>query len=424
MWNEDPIVVTGLGAVSPLGVGVETNWARLMAGQSGIVINDRFDTSDYACKIAGLVPPKSRDPNGFDPLDFMSHKDVRKSDLFIHYAIGATAEALQQAGWQPEGEEERSRTAVIIATGVGGFPAITQAVDTVRERGPSRLSPFTVPSFLPNLAAGQVSIRWGFTGPLGCPVTACAASAQAIGDGMRLILTGEADVAVCGGTDACVDPVSIGGFGAARALSTAYNNAPERASRPFDRDHDGFVLSEGAATVVIERLSHALKRGAVPLAVLAGYGTSADAYHVTAGRPDGAGAMTAMRNALRMARVEPGQIDYVNAHSTSTPVGDAAEIAALRTIFSDRGKDLAVSSTKSSTGHLLGAAGALEAVYSIKALQTGVVPAGLNIDAPVEAADVFDLVPNVPKEKTLGSVLSNAFGFGGVNASVVFRRVA
>ncbi len=422
MNQNDPIVVTGLGAVSPLGVGVGTNWQRLTAGRSGIVHNTRFDVSDHKCRIAGLVPPKSEDPEGFDPLDVMDARDARKSDLFIHYALGATAEALDQSGWHPADEAGKTRTAVIIATGIGGFPVITNAVRTLDEKGPRRLSPFTVPAFLANLAAGHVSIRYGFRGPIGCPVTACAASAQAIGDGMRLIVTGEADVAVCGGSDACVDPVSIGGFGAAKALSTGYNDTPEKASRPFDSGHDGFVLSEGAATLVIERLSHALKRGAKPLATVTGYGTSADAYHVTAGRPDGQGAAAAMRSALAMAGVGPADIDYVNAHSTSTPVGDAAEIEALKAVFTERGKDLPVTSTKSATGHLLGAAGAIEAVYSVKALQTGTIPPGLNIEDPDPAADTFDLVPNAARLADLRYVLSNGFGFGGVNASLVFGR--
>ena len=422
--QQDPIVITGMGVVSPLAVGVENTWNRLLAGQSGIGRNTRFDVTDYACKIAGLVPTKAEQADGFDATDHMDIKDIKKTDIFIHYALAATEEAITQSGWRPNSETERQRTAVIIATGVGGIPAVTNAVHTISERGARRLSPFVVPSFLPNLAAGHISIRYGFSGPLGCPVTACAASAQAIGDGMRLILTGEADVAVCGGADACVDPVAIGGFSAARALSTAFNDTPELASRPFDKNHDGFVLSEGAATVIIERLSHARARGARPLAILSGYGTSADAYHITAGRPDGAGAVTAMKNALKMAGLEPGAIDYVNAHSTSTPVGDAAEIAALRTVFSGRGKDLAVTSTKSATGHLLGAAGAIEAIISIKAIETGTIPPALNIEEPEEDADHFDLVRNGPSKRPLEHVLSNGFGFGGVNASLIFSRQA
>jgi len=423
MLKDDPIVVTGMGAVSPLGVGVPVNWERLIAGRSGIRANTRFDVSDYGCKVAGLVPSKEEDPHGFAAEDHLDAKDIRKTDLFIHYAIAATDEALGQADWKPDDAQARARTAVIIATGVGGFPAITRAVETVTARGPRRLSPFIVPSFLPNLAAGHISIRYGFSGPIGCPVTACAASAQAIGDGMRLILTGEADIAVCGGAEACVDPVSIGGFGAARALSTGFNDEPAKASRPFDKDHDGFVLSEGAATIVIERLSHATARGARPLAILAGYGTSADAYHITAGRPDGAGGAAAIRNALEMAKLGPEEVDYVNAHSTSTPVGDEAEIAAMRAVFPERGKDLPMTSTKSATGHLLGAAGAIEAIYSILAVRENTIPPGLNIDEPEPYADVFDLVPNVAKQRNLKIAVSNGLGFGGVNACLVFREM-
>lgn len=420
----DPVVVTGMGAVSPLGVGVGVNWRRLLAGQSGIVANDRFDPEAYGCKIAGLVPDKSRDEHGFDPLDYMPAKDLKKADLFIQYSFGAAREALSQAGWMPEGGEERERTGVIIATGVGGFPAITSAVRTVEAGGPRKLSPFIVPSFLPNLAAGQVAIAYGFRGPSGCPVTACAASAQAIGDGLRLLLSGEADVVLCGGAEACVDPVSIGGFGAARALSTGFNGAPERACRPFDRKRDGFVLSEGAALLVIERLSHALARGAQPLAVVAGYGTTTDAYHITAGCPEGEMAAKAMCRALTMAGLAPSEIDYVNAHSTSTPVGDAGEIAALRRVFAGRGKDLAVSSTKSSTGHLLGAAGALGAIFSVMALNDGHVPPSLNLEEPEDDAGVFELMADGALYRAPRAVLVNAFGFGGVNASLVLTSLA
>ncbi len=425
MRTEDPIVVTGMGAVSPLGVGVDVNWSRLIEGRSGIVFNDRFDVTEYGCKIAGLVPTKRVDPEGFDPLDHVGAKDLKKVDLFIQYALAATDEALRAARWAPDEKDDcegRARTAVVIATGVGGIPAVTRAVHTIANKGPRRLSPFVVPSFLPNLAAGHVSIRHGFTGPIGAPVTACAASAQAIGDGLRLILSGEADVAVCGGADACVDPVAIGGFGAARALSTGFNDTPERASRPFDQAHDGFVLSEGAATLVLERLSHARRRGAEPLAMVLGYGTSADAYHITSGSPDGAGAQEAMRAALRMAKIEPEAIDYVNAHSTSTPVGDQAELAALGAVFAARSKDLAVTSTKSATGHLLGAAGAIEAVFSVMALRSGLTPPGLNIDNPLASAARYELAQNGALERPVTHVLSNGFGFGGVNASLVFGQ--
>ena len=294
-------------------------------------------------------------------------------DWFIQYGLAATTQALAQAGWQPETEAERDATATIIGSGVGGSPLMAQTAQTILEKGPKRLSPFTVPAFLANLAAGWISIREGFTGPIGAPVTACAASAQAIGDGMRLIATGEADVVVCGGAEGSVDPISIGGFAAARALCTAYNDKPAKASRPFDQSRAGFVLSEGAAVLVIERLSHATARGATPLAVLSGYGTSADAYHLTAGHPDGIGAQKAMRNAFKMAGLSPADIDYINAHSTSTGVGDAAEIAAISHVFDGRGQDLPVSATKSSTGHMLGAAGAIEAVFSVLALRDGIL---------------------------------------------------
>ncbi len=420
--NNDPVVVTGMGAVSPLGVGMDTIWQRLLAGKSGVVRNDRFDTSDFACTIAGLVPRKDTDSNGFDPLDFIDAKDIKKMDLFIQYGLAATEEALKQANWMPESAEDRAATATIIATGVGGSPIMAQTAVTIAEKGPRRLSPFTVPAFLANLAAGWVSIRYGFTGPIGAPVTACAASAQAIGDGLRLIHTGEAEVVVCGGAEGSVDPLSVGGFSASRALCTSFNDTPEKASRPFDADRAGFVLSEGAAILVIEKLSHAKARGATPLAILSGYGTSADAYHLTAGHPEGLGAQKAMRNALKMAELEPAAIDYVNAHSTSTSVGDSAEIAAIAGTFAGRGKDLMVSATKSATGHLLGAAGALEAAFSVKALMDDMVPATLNLENPDAAADQFDLVPKVAKKKPLRHVLSNAFGFGGVNASLIFSK--
>jgi len=420
----DPIVVTGMGVVSPLGVGVRTNWERLIAGKSGIVHNDRFDTTDYTARIAGLVPTKDKDPEGFDPLVAVDPKDVKKMDLFIQYGMVAAAEAIAQSGWAPATDDERRATATIIGSGVGGSPVMAKAAQLIAERGPRRLSPFTVPSFLANLAAGWISIKYGFKGPLGAPVTACAASAQAIGDGMRLIMTGEADVAIVGGAEGSVDPISIGGFGALRALSSAFNDDPTKASRPFDAKRDGFVLSEGSAILVIEKLSHAKARGAVPLAVLSGYGTSADAYHLTSGSPDGEGAQTAMRNALKMSGLTPADIDYVNAHSTSTEVGDSAEIAGIGALFAGRGKDLAVSATKSATGHLLGAAGALAAIFSIEAIRNGMVPATLNLDEPDEAADRFDLVPHTAKAKDLRHVLVNAFGFGGVNAALVFSRVS
>ena len=422
MTDTDPIVITGMGAVSPLGVGVQANWDALMAGKSGIVMNDRFDVTEFACKIAGLVPGKDA-PNGFDPTRYIDPKDIKKMDLFIQYGLAAAQEALAQSGWIADTPEKQAITGTIIGSGVGGSPVMAEATKTIIERGPRRLSPFTVPSFLANLAAGWISIRYGFKGPIGAPVTACAASAQAIGDAMRLIRTGEAEVMVCGGAEGSVDPISIGGFAASRALDTSHNDTPTEASRPFDKGHSGFVLSEGAAVVVIEKLSHALARGATPLAIAAGYGTSADAYHLTSGSPDGAGAQVAMRQAIKMAGLTPDDIGYVNAHATSTEVGDNAEINGIRNLFGDRGQSLAVSSTKSATGHMLGAAGAIEAVISILALRNQMLPPTLNLHDPEDVAKQFNLVPLKAKAKALKHVLSNSFGFGGVNASLVFSAL-
>ena len=422
MSDTDPIVVTGMGAVSPLGVGVGATWDALMAGRSGIGLNTRFDTTDFACKIAGQVPDKDQ-PNGFDPTRFIDPKDIKKMDLFIQYGLGAAAEALAQSGWVADSPEKQAVTGTIIGSGVGGSPVMAEAVQTIMTKGPRRLSPFTVPSFLANLAAGWISIKYGFKGPIGAPVTACAASAQAIGDAMRLIRTGEAEVMVCGGAEGSVDPISIGGFAASRALDTSHNDTPTEASRPFDKGHAGFVLAEGAAVIVIEKLSHALNRGAKPLAIVAGYGTSADAYHLTSGSPDGAGAQVAMNQAIRTAGLKPDDIGYVNAHATSTEVGDNAEINGIRAVFGDRGQSLAVSSTKSATGHMLGAAGAIEAVISILALRHQMLPPTLNLHDPEDVAKQFDLVPLKAKAKALKHALSNSFGFGGVNASLVFSAV-
>jgi 3-oxoacyl-[acyl-carrier-protein] synthase II len=421
--QSDPVVVTGMGVVSPLGVGVGVNWERLTAGKSGVVANTRFDTSAYTARIAGLVPSKANDPQGFDPLMAVTDaKDLKKMDFFIQYGLTAANEAITQSGWEPRTDAERNATATIIGTGVGGSPIMHDTSRVILERGPRRVGPFTVPSFLANLAAGWISIRWGYKGPIGTPVTACAASSQAIGDGVRLILSGEADVAVVGGAEGSIDPLSVGGFGAARALSTAYNDDPASASRPFDKKRDGFVLAEGSAVLVLERLSHARARGATPLAIVAGYGTSADAYHLTSGDPTGAGAQMAMNKAMRMAGVSPGDIDYINAHATSTEVGDAAEIAAISSAFPNRGKDLSISSTKSSTGHLLGAAGAIEAIFSIEALRHQVVPPTRNLEEP-DVGEQFDLVPKTARPKAVRHALSNSFGFGGVNASLVFSAL-
>ncbi|MBN9246869.1 MAG: beta-ketoacyl-ACP synthase II [Hyphomicrobium sp.] len=415
------IVVTGMGLVSPLGANVDAAWKRLIAGQSGIRRLDEAIVPDVDCKVGGVVPDVSEDPEGFDLGAAVPAKDRKKMDRFIHFAIDASRQALAQAGWAPQDEQSRERTGTVIASGIGGFLTITDAVRTVDNRGAKKLSPFTVPSFLVNLAAGNVSILFGLKGPIGAPVTACAASVQAIGDGMRLIRSGEADVVVCGGAEACINRVALGAFAASRALSTGFNDAPEKASRPFDRARDGFVMGEGAGMLVIESEEHALRRGAVPLAEVVGYGTSADAFHLTSGPPDGNGALRAMRDALAMAGLSPDAIGYLNAHATSTQVGDAGELAAMRTMFG-HGRGPAISSTKSATGHLLGAAGGLAAVFSILALRNGVLPPTLNLTDPDPGAEGLDLIGPKSRKSDVEYVLSNGFGFGGVNASVIFRR--
>jgi len=416
------IVVTGMGAVSPLGCGVEKIWSRLISGRSGLRALPAGFSADLHARVAGIVPDKAEDSEaGFDPDIAVARKDQRKMDRFILFAMTAAAEAIAQAGWTPEDAPSRERTATVIASGIGGFPAIVEAVRTTDTRGIRRLSPFTVPSFLVNLAAGQVSIRYGYQGPLGAPVTACAASVQAIGDAARLIQAGEADIAVCGGTEACIDLVSLGGFAAARALSTDFNDTPSRASRPFDRDRDGFVMGEGAGILVIEDLQHAEARGAKPLVELVGYGTSADAYHITSGPEDGAGARRAMQLALRQAGLAPGDVQHLNAHSTSTPVGDLGELAAIKAVFGSD-KRIAVSATKSATGHLLGAAGGLEAIFTALALRDQVAPPTLNLENPDPLAEGIDLVRGEARFMPMTHAISNGFGFGGVNASLVLRR--
>ncbi|MER8843653.1 beta-ketoacyl-ACP synthase II [Mesorhizobium australicum] len=416
------IVVTGMGAVSPLGANAATSWSRLLAGRSGIRSLPDEMVGDLPAKSGGIVPSLEQDPEGgFDPDTVLAAKEQRKADRFIVFALAAAEEALAEARWNPVSDDNRARTATIIASGVGGFPAITEAVRTVDQRGVRRLSAFTVPSFLVNMAAGQISIRYGFKGPLGAPVTACAAGIQAIGDAARLIRANEADIAVCGGTEACINTVSLGGFAAARSLSTSFNHRPDQASRPFDMLRDGFVMGEGAGILVIEALSHALARGAKPLAELVGYGTTADAYHITSGPEDGDGARRAMEMAIKQAGISAREVRHLNAHATSTPVGDAGEIEAIKSVFGvDFG--IAVSATKSATGHLLGAAGGLGAIFTVLALRDQVAPPTLNLSAPDPASDGIDLVANHARPMEMDYAISNGFGFGGVNASALFRR--
>lgn len=418
-----PLVITGMGMVSPLGCGVKASWERLLAGRSGIGTITRFDTKELPIKIAGCVPGLDEDPDaGFDPERIADAKERRKLELFSLYAMAAADEALAQANWYPTRDADREATATLVGSGIGGFPTITQAQNTLTTRGHRRLSPFTVPAFLANLAAGNVSIRHGFRGPLGCPVTACAAGIQAIGDGMRLIRSGEAEIALVGGAEACIDPLSLAGFHAMKALSTEKDD-PARASRPFDRDRKGFVMGEGAGLMVIETLEHAEARGATPLAVLSGYGTSADAYHITAGPEDGAGAAAAVRAALRMAGLSPEAIDHINAHATSTPVGDRAEIAALRNAFGDALAGVPISATKSATGHLLGAAGGVESIFSALSVMHDRLPPTLNLENADEALQDLDFVAGTSREHRSRHVLCNGFGFGGVNAALIVSKL-
>ncbi|MBN8968898.1 MAG: beta-ketoacyl-ACP synthase II [Rhizobiales bacterium] len=415
------VVVTGMGAVSPLGCGVETNWSRLIAGKSGLRQLSDNVVGELSSKVAGVVPDLTEDAEaGFDPDRAVPRKDQKKMDRFILFALLAAEEAVKQAGWEPQDTRARERTATVIGSGIGGFPAIAESVRLADSRGVRRLSPFTVPSFLVNLAAGQVSIKHGFKGPLGAPVTACAAGVQAIGDAARLIRANEADVAIAGGAEACIERTALGGFAAARALSSGFNDTPQRASRPFDRDRDGFVMGEGSGLLVLEEREHALARGAPIIAELVGYGTSADAYHMTSGPEDGDGARRAIEQALHQANLAPADIQHLNAHATSTPVGDHGELAAIKSVFGTGGS-VAVTSTKSAIGHLLGAAGGIEAIYSVLALRDQIAPATLNLDNPDEDANGVDLVRGAARAMKIEHVLSNGFGFGGVNASVIFR---
>ncbi|POA36562.1 beta-ketoacyl-ACP synthase II [Pseudomonas sp. GW456-12-1-14-TSB6] len=416
------VVVTGMGLVSPLGSSVEVVWQRLLAGRSGLRNLPDAVIADLPTRVGGVVPTMEEDAEaGFDPDRATPPKEQKKMDRFILFAMEAARQALEQADWHPSDAHAQERTATLIGSGVGGFGAIADAVRTTDSRGPRRLSPFTIPSFLVNLAAGHVSIQHGLKGPLGAPVTACAAGVQAIGDAARLIRAGEADIAVCGGAEACIDRVSLAGFAAARALSSAYNDTPERASRPFDSGRDGFVMGEGAGLLVIESLEHALARGAQPLAELVGYGTSADAYHLTAGPEDGSGARRAMELALAQAGIAPDQVQHLNAHATSTPVGDLGELAAIKSVFGVQNR-IAVTSTKSATGHLLGAAGGLEAIFTLLAIRDQIVPPTLNLENPDPASEGVDIVHGQARSMPIEYALSNGFGFGGVNASVLFKR--
>src|SRR5918912_1725825 len=417
------VVVTGMGLVTPLGLGLDHVWNRLIEGESGIGAIQSFDVSDLPSRIAGQVPRGDRESGLFNADDWVPPKDQRRMDDFILFAMAAAAQAVEDAGWLPESEEERERTGVMIGSGIGGLPGITDAALNLHERGPRRISPFFIPACLINLASGHVSIRYGFTGPNHAVVTACSTGAHAIGDAARLIMLDDADVMVCGGTEAAVCRLGLAGFAAARALSTGFNHDPPRASRPWDRERDGFVMGEGAGILVLEECEHARRRGAKIYAEVLGYGMSGDAFHLTAPAEDGNGAYRSMRNALKSARLAPEDIDYINAHGTSTPLGDEIELGAVKRLFGDHAYKLSMSSTKSAIGHLLGAAGTVEAIFAVLALRDQVVPPTLNLDNPSPSCDI-DLVPKQARERKVEYALSNSFGFGGTNASLIFAGPA
>ncbi|MDP6565271.1 MAG: beta-ketoacyl-ACP synthase II [Alphaproteobacteria bacterium] len=416
--SERRVVVTGMGLVTPLGIGVEAVWQRLLNGESGAGAIQKFDTSDLPAKIACQVP-LGGDLPAFNADDWVSPKEQRRIDDFILFGLCAAEQALTNAGWKPDGEEERLRTGVLIGSGIGGLPSIEASAITLYEKGPRRISPFFIPGSLINLLSGNVSIKYGFKGPNHAVVTACSTGAHAIGDAARLIMLDDADVMVAGGAEAAVCRLGMAGFAACKALSTHFNDEPRRASRPYDRQRDGFVMGEGSGVVVLEELEHARKRGATIHAEIVGYGLSGDAHHITAPADDGDGGFRSMQAALRRAELAPSDIDYVNAHGTSTPLGDEIEVGAVKRLFGTAAKDMSMSSTKSAIGHLLGAAGSVEAIFSILAMNHDIAPATLNLEEPSEGLDDIDLVPNTPRERPIRAVLSNSFGFGGTNASLV-----
>jgi 3-oxoacyl-[acyl-carrier-protein] synthase II len=417
------VVVTGLGVVSPLGCGVETTWKRILNSESGAKKIDTFDVSDLTSQIACVVPRGDGSDGSFNPDQWMEHKDQRKVDDFIIFAMCAAKQALDDAGWHPATEDERCATGVMIGSGIGGLSGIADGAVLLKERGPRKLSPFFIPGRLINLASGYVSIAHGLKGPNHSVVTACSTGAHAIGDASRLIALGDADVMVAGGTESPISRLAMAGFCAMRALSTNFNDAPQKASRPYDRDRDGFVMGEGAGIVVLEEYEHAKKRGARIYAEIIGYGMSGDAYHITAPTPDGDGAYRCMGMAMKRAGITASDLHYINAHGTSTPLGDEIELGAAQRLLGNAASKVSMSSTKSSTGHLLGAAGAVEAIFCILAIRDNIAPPTINLDNPsVDTA--IDLVPQKPRQREIRVALSNSFGFGGTNASVLMQRMA
>jgi 3-oxoacyl-[acyl-carrier-protein] synthase II len=424
------VVVTGIGLITPLGQGTEHSWKEILAGKSGAGNITAFDATDFACRVACEVPRVDGRGGGgpdvagsFDPDQTMSAKDRRRVDDFILYAVAAADEAVRDSGWMPEDDEGRERTGVIIGSGIGGLGPIADTAIEMQEKGPRRVSPFFIPSALINLASGQVSIRFGFKGPNHAVVTACATGAHAIGDAARIIKYGDADVMVAGGAESSVVPVGIAGFLACRALSTGFNDQPQKASRPYDKGRDGFVMGEGAGILVLEEYEHAKARGAKIYAEVAGYGMAGDAYHITAPAEDGDGGYRAMRAAIKDAGIQAGDLDYINAHGTSTPLGDEIELGAVERLLGNAASKVTMSSTKSATGHLLGAAGAVEAAFTCLAIRDQIAPPTINLDDPSVHTEI-DLVPHKAKPLKIEVAMSNSFGFGGTNASVVFKKVA
>ncbi len=414
------VVVTGLGMVSPLGCGVDTTWKRLLAGESGARKITKFETDDLPCKIACEVPREGE--GAFIQDDWIEPKEAKRIDDFIIFAMAATDQALADAGWHPKTDADQCATGVMIGSGIGGLPGIYDTSIVLHEKGPRRVSPFFIPGRLINLCSGQVSIKYGLKGPNHSVVTACSTGAHAIGDAARLVMLGDADVMVAGGAEASICRLGIAGFTAARAMSTGFNETPEKASRPYDKDRDGFVMGEGAGIVVLEEYEHAKARGAKIYAEVTGYGLTGDAYHITSPAPDGNGGFRATEMALKRSGLGVGDIDYINAHGTSTPVGDEIELGAVQRLFGNSIETMSMSSTKSSIGHLLGAAGAVEAIFTILAMRDNIAPPTINLDNPSIETDM-DLVPNTPRKKEINAILTNSFGFGGTNASLIMQKV-
>ena len=417
------VVVTGLGLVTPLACGTQQTWQRLLAGESGINAIEKFDVSEIPCKVAGQVPRGDGSNGSFNPDQWMEPKEQRKVDDFIIFAMAAATQALDDAGWHPSEYDDQITSGVLIGSGIGGVEGIAETALTLRDRGPRRVSPFFIPGRLINLASGYVSVAHSLKGPNHAVVTACSTGAHAIGDAGRLIALGDADVMLAGGTESPINRISLAGFAACRALSTGFNDTPQRASRPYDRDRDGFVMGEGAGAVVLEEYEHAQRRGARIYGELIGYGLSGDAYHITAPAEDGDGAFRCMSAAIRRAGISAADIDYINAHGTSTPLGDEIELKAVERLVGNAAANIAMSSTKSSIGHLLGAAGTVEAIFCLLTMRDGVVPPTLNLDNP-SIATALDLVPHRAQQRPVEIALSNSFGFGGTNASLIFRKVA